>query len=78
MFNYISNINNEVINKSDNLNENPYIIDENGQKKEIVDKNDYFNKIYKFIPNSSSRADKAIKGPFNGEFDRFIIRLKTR
>ena len=38
MFNYISNINNEVINKSDNLNENPYIIDENGQKKEIVDK----------------------------------------
>lgn len=78
VFNYISNINNEVINKSDNLNENPYIIDENGQKKEIVDKNDYFNKIYKFIPTSSSRADKAIKGPFNGEFDRFIIRLENK
>lgn len=78
VFNYISNMNNEVINKSANLNDNPYIIDEDGKTREIENKNDYFDKIYKFIPTSTAKAEKAIKGPFNGEFERFIIRLENK
>ena len=66
VFNYITNVNNEVINKAEGLNESPYIIDQNGQKKEIVSKDDYFKEIYKFIPTSATKAEKAIKGPFHG------------
>lgn len=78
VFNYITNVNNEVINKAEGLNESPYIIDQNGQKKEIVSKDDYFKEIYKFIPTSATKAEKAIKGPFHGEFERFIIRLENK
>ncbi|MFW3621061.1 ATP-binding protein [Staphylococcus caprae] len=78
VFNYITNVNNEVINKAEGLNESPYIIDQNGQKKEIASKDDYFKEIYKFIPTSATKAEKAIKGPFHGEFERFIIRLENK
>ncbi len=35
-------------------------------------------KRYSFIPNSTSKADKASKGAFNGEFNRFIARLDNK
>ena len=63
VFNYITN--NVVINKAEGLNESPYIIDQNGQKKEIVSKDDYF-KIYKFIPTSATKAEKQSKVRFMG------------
>lgn len=78
VFNYIVNMNNEVINKAEGKNINPFIIDENGEKVEITDKSVYFEDTYKFIPTSTAKAEKATNGAFNGEFSRFIARLENK
>lgn len=78
IFNYIYNLNFEVINKIDNEEWLPKIINTSGKTELISDRDNYFNQIYNFVPNSTSKSDKASNGAFNGEFDRFIARLDNK
>lgn len=78
VFNYIFNMNNEVINKVDGTNFNPFIINENEERTEITNRNKYFDSRFRFISPSTAKADKASNGAFNGEFNRFIARLENK
>ncbi|NFR24835.1 ATP-binding protein [Clostridium sporogenes] len=78
VYNYICNMNEEVINKVADEDQLPKIVEENKSTRFIKDKKEYFLKRYSFIPNSTSKADKASKGAFNGEFNRFIARLDNK
>ncbi|WP_134687507.1 ATP-binding protein [Brevibacillus migulae] len=74
VFNYIENMNREVIGKLENENcpklaDNTLVRD----RKEL-----YFNRIYEFVPQSTASATKASNGPFYGEFNRFLSRLETK
>ncbi len=72
--NYLENMNSEVIGKLVNEGK-PKLSDGT-----LVDNRDdvYFDGLKEFtIPNQSA-ATKASNGPFNGEFDRLILRLRTR
>jgi len=71
--NYLENLNNEVIGKKEG--ENKPKLDDGTL---IEDRNEYFNQVYDFVPNSTSKDTKASNGPFNGDFDRFIFRLDTK
>ena len=72
--NYITNRNNEVINKIAGQEQKPKL--SNGDL--INDENRYFDEILKFTSTSTSAAAKASSGTFNGEFNRFISRLETK
>ncbi len=73
VYNYIENLNREVISKI--VGENcPKLFD----KRLINDKKEYFKSVYNFIPTSTSKDDKASNGPFNGEFNRFVSRLENK
>lgn len=75
VFNYIENMNKEIVSGIDKENRLPKLSD--GQL--VNDRKDfYFDKIYVFATPSTAAATKATKGPFNGEFDRFISRLETK
>jgi len=74
VYNYIYNMNNEVINKIENEEQKPKLSD----GSLIDDRNEYFEKILDFITPSTSKASKASNGAFNGEFNRFISRLDTK
>lgn len=78
VFNYIYNLNDEVINKVANEAHLPKIQLDNAETKLITDKNEYFTKRFNFIPTSTANATKASNGPFNGEFNRFISRLDNK
>ncbi len=78
VYNYICNLNDEVISKVQGEKQIPKIVDENDEIVEIKDINNYFNCKYTFIPTSNGKADKASNGPFNGEFNRFISRLENK
>ena len=78
VYNYICNLNDEVISKVPGEKQIPKIIDKNDEIVEIEDVYDYFENIYTFIPTSNGKADKASNGPFNGEFNRFISRLENK
>ena len=78
VYNYISNMNDEVISKIADQEQHPKIIDEDGRQVEIHDRTKYFEKKYKFIPTSTAAASKASNGPFNGEFNRFLSRLENK
>ena len=78
VYNYISNMNDEVISKIPEEEQVPKIINDNGEIEEISDKVRYFDKIYKFIPASRTKNEQASGGPFNGEFNRFISRLDNK
>ncbi len=78
VYNYICNLNDEVISKIAGKPQAPRIIKEDGSNQDITDTKEYFKKIYTFIPNSTSNATKASNGPFNGEFNRFIARLNNK
>jgi len=74
VFNYICNINSEVISKKEGdgcpkLN--------NGTLVNVREEH-YFSEIQKFIPTNRSDKEKATTGPFSGEFDRFVRRLETK
>lgn len=74
VFNYLSNLNNEVISKipSDGL---PKLVD----GTLVQDRSEhYFEKIHHFVEASTAKADKASGGPFSGEFNRFLMRLDAR
>ncbi|MCI5934131.1 MAG: ATP-binding protein [Lachnospiraceae bacterium] len=77
VYNYIYNMNEEVISKLASEDAVPKII-ENGQQVPITDKNRYFEKKFSFIPPSTAKDSKATNGPFNGEFNRFISRLENK
>ena len=74
VYNYIFNINNDVINKIENQEQKPKLSD----GSLICDTKNYFDKIYDFATTSTAKADKASNGAFNGEFNRFISRLETK
>lgn len=77
VYNYIYNMNNEVISKIAEDEQRPKIIEGN-EKKLISDPKQYFEKKYTFIPTSNAGATKASNGSFNGEFNRFISRLNNK
>ena len=77
VYNYIYNMNEEVISKLANEDAVPKII-ENGQQISITDKKRYFEKKFSFIPPSTAKDSKASNGPFNGEFNRFLSRLENK
>ncbi len=73
--NYISNMNNEMIGKAEGNNNRPKLSDDT-----LIDNrlDVYFNDICEFAPQSSAKADKTNGGPFNGDFDRFVLRLGNK
>lgn len=71
--NYIENLNNEIIGKLEN--ENLPKLDDGTL---IEDRSSYFTQVLKFVKQSTSKAEKATSGPYNGEFDRFILRLRNK
>lgn len=77
VYNYIYNMNEEVISKLATEAAVPKIL-ENGQQIPIADKSRYFDKKHSFIPQSTAKDTKASNGPFNGEFNRFISRLENK
>lgn len=77
VYNYIHNMNEEVISKLATEDPIPKII-ENKQQIAITDKNRYFEKKFSFISPSTAKDTKASIGPFNGEFNRFISRLENK
>lgn len=74
VFNYIYNLNDEVINKIEGEQHLPKLA--NGEL--VKDRNSYFNQKYEFTTSSKSNATKATNGPFNGEFNRFLSRFETK
>jgi hypothetical protein len=82
VFNYIANMNNEVIGKQPGEGL-PKLADANGENSSgsvLIHKREesYFQEVLKFVVPSTANATKASSGPFNGEFDRFIRRLETK
>ena len=74
VYNFIYNLNNEVISKLEN---------EFGKQKLkdgtlINDITEYLNSKYEFVSSSTSKDSKAGNGPFNGEFERFLTRIETK
>ncbi len=74
VYNFIYNLNNEVISKLDNEYGKPKTKEGNL----IEDIKEYLNKKFDFIPSSTAGATKASNGPFNGEFERFLTRIETK
>jgi hypothetical protein len=74
VYNYISNMNNEVINKISGEEQKPKLLD----GTLITDINTYFDKILDFVTANTANATKASNGAFNGEFNRFLSRLETK
>ncbi|MEH7531633.1 ATP-binding protein [Priestia megaterium] len=74
VYNYIENMNREVISKLSGEN-CPKFLDgtlvRNRQKH-------YFERTHEFISQSTSKDSKASNGPFHGEFNRFSSRLETK
>lgn len=70
VINYIKNINEESWSKDSNE-----LLLKNGQKKEKEIK-DYFKEIYEFAETGNAKTDGR-RGPFKGEFERFVVRLET-
>ncbi len=75
--NYIENMNNEVICKISN---DPGFGKPKLEDGTIVNErlDSYFDSVLNFIPASTKAAEKASNGPFHGEFNRFILRLRTK
>ncbi|WP_299255898.1 ATP-binding protein [uncultured Aquimarina sp.] len=74
VYNYISNMNEEVINKIEGEDQKPKLLD----GTLIFDINSYFDKKLEFVTANTAKATKASNGAFNGEFNRFLSRLETK
>ncbi len=73
VYQYIENMNREVIGRLENENR-PKLAD----GTLVSDRRIYFDAAVSFAIASTSKADKATNGPFNGEFNRFVSRLETK
>lgn len=73
VYRFIENLNREVIGRLAN-EDKPKLVD----GTLVEDRKIYFDKIYDFAANSSSKDAKATNGPFNGEFNRFVSRLEAK
>lgn len=74
VYNYIENINREVISRLEG-EDKPKLSD----GTLITDRaNFYFEKPLSFIQSSTAAASRATNGPFNGEFNRFSSRLNAK
>lgn len=71
--NYIENLNNEVIGKlaDENL---PKLLNKTLVTNRII----YFEKLYDFVSATTAAKEKASNGPFNGDFNRFVLRLRSK
>lgn len=72
--NYLENMNIEIIGRLANegkpkLADNTLVADRDAY---------YFDCVHSFVVSSTATATKASNGPFHGEFDRLILRLRTR
>lgn len=74
VYNYIYNINEEVINKVEGEQHLPKL--SNGEL--VRDRNLYFIERFEFTTSNNTKATKASNGPFNGEFNRFLSRFETK
>ena len=73
VYNYICNMNAEVIGRLAG-EDVPKLAD----KTLVTDRGDhYFKQQQQFVPTSTSKENKATNGPFFGEFNRFVLRLRT-
>jgi len=72
---FITNLNNEIVGKLDGENGRPKLSDGT-----LIDNRSdyYFDQKRSFVPQSTAAATKASNGPFNGEFDRFVMRLESK
>ncbi|WP_426231058.1 ATP-binding protein [Pararhizobium sp. DWP3-4] len=71
---YLENMNSEVIGKLPGEGK-PKLSDD----RLVSDRDEiYFDKVHQFVVSSTAGATKASNGPFHGEFDRLILRLRTR
>lgn len=73
VYNYIENMNREVIGKLDGEN-----LPKLSDGTLVTDKNIYFTGLQNFITTSTAKAEKASNGPFNGDFNRFVSRLENK
>jgi uncharacterized protein len=74
VYNYIENMNREIIGRLEGENK-PKLAD----KTLVKDRGEhYFDAVRDFVPPATSKGEKATKGPFNGEFNRFVSRLETK
>lgn len=74
VYNFIYNLNCEVISKIDGEYGKPKLKD--GHL--IEDITEYLDSTYNFVSSSTAAATKASNGPFNGEFERFLTRIETK
>jgi uncharacterized protein len=74
VFNYIYNINEEVINKIEGEQHLPKL----SNNDLVSDRNRYFHEKLEFTTSNNTKATKASNGPFNGEFNRFLSRFETK
>lgn len=74
VINYLTNLNSEMISRlpDENL---PKFADGTLVKDRTKH---YFEDIQKFVEQSGSASNKANGGPFNGDFNRFLMRLEAR
>lgn len=74
VYNYLYNLNNEVISKKEGEG-----VPKLSNETLVDDRKDYyFKEKLSFVPASTAKADKALNGPFYGEFTRFLMRLEAR
>lgn len=74
VYNYIDNLNREVIGKLQGEGV-PKLAD----GTLVKDRSEYyFDQVQTFTETSTAKETKASNGPFNGQFDRFLLRLETR
>jgi DNA helicase HerA-like ATPase len=73
VYQYIENMNREVIGRLEGENL-PKLVD----GSLVADRRIYFDGPHSFVTQSTSKAEKATNGPFNGEFNRFVSRLETK
>lgn len=74
VYNFIYNLNCEVISKIDGEYGKPKLKD----GRLIEDITEYLDSTYEFVSSSTAAATKASNGPFNGEFERFLTRIETK
>ncbi|MBT1541003.1 DUF87 domain-containing protein [Curtobacterium flaccumfaciens pv. flaccumfaciens] len=72
---YLDNVNREVVSKKPEDHLRPKLHDDS-----FIDRGDerYFKDKLQFAETSTGKENRASAGPFNGEFDRFVVRIEQR